>query len=154
MTYLLETEEESTRFGAALGTHLKGGDAVFLSGELGSGKSVIARGIARSLGVGGAMPSPTFTLAIPYDGNPGVCHMDLYRLEDPDEFADAGLYEYLSDDFVTLIEWPFPEISAKARVEITLRQSGGARQARLALYDMDGRAPGIREALSNWEDDT
>lgn len=154
MHYLLETEEASTQFGAALGKQLRGGDAVFLSGELGSGKSVIARGIARSLGVSGAMPSPTFTLAIPYDGNPGICHMDLYRLEELQDFYAAGLHEYLSDDFVTLIEWPFPEIYANARAEISLRHSGGARRAELTLYNMDERAASIREALSNWEERT
>ena len=65
------------RFSAALAGMLDAGDTVLLTGDLGTGKSVIARGIARALGVTGAMPSPTFTILIPYQGSKKVYHFDL-----------------------------------------------------------------------------
>ena len=64
------------RFSAVLAEMLDAGDTVLLTGDLGAGKSVIARGIARALGVTGAMPSPTFTILIPYQGKKKVYHFD------------------------------------------------------------------------------
>ncbi|MCQ2437422.1 MAG: tRNA (adenosine(37)-N6)-threonylcarbamoyltransferase complex ATPase subunit type 1 TsaE [Clostridia bacterium] len=98
--------EDTERFAAKLAEMLKVGDTVFLSGDLGTGKSVLARGIARALGVVGAMPSPTFTLVIPHKGKVPVYHFDLYRLADPDGFYAAGLDEMIGGDGVALVEWP------------------------------------------------
>ena len=64
--YKTRSEADTMRFSAALAGMLDAGDTVLLTGDLGTGKSVIARGIARALGVTGAMPSPTFTILIPY----------------------------------------------------------------------------------------
>ena len=150
MTYLLKDEKQTAAFGSALGVHLRGGDVVLLSGELGAGKSVLARGVAASLGVSGDMPSPTFVLAIPHTGTIGVCHMDLYRLSDMDAFYSAGLHEYMTDENVALIEWPLAGLTAPVRIEIALLCVGDARRASLAFYGMRGRAEGIRESLAGW----
>ena len=73
--------EDTFAFGQALGAFLKKGDTVLLYGDLGAGKSVLARGIADALGVSGEMASPTFTLMQPYNGKKEkVYHFDLYRL--------------------------------------------------------------------------
>ena len=67
MTYQTRSEVDTMRFAAALGRQLDAGDVLLLEGDLGAGKSVVARGVARALGIAGAMPSPTFTLLIPYE---------------------------------------------------------------------------------------
>ena len=100
------SEADTFEFGRTLGAQLRPGEALLLSGELGAGKSVLARGAARALGVEGPMPSPSFTILLSYDGRVRVHHFDLYRLSDPDEFYAAGLDEWLGGDGVCLVEWP------------------------------------------------
>lgn len=78
-----------------------------LSGELGAGKSVLARAIAHGAGVHGHMPSPTYNLVFRYETEQGpVVHLDLYRLNDPAEVWELGWRELGEDDDVALIEWP------------------------------------------------
>lgn len=78
-----------------------------LSGDLGSGKSTFARGALRALGVTGAIKSPSYTLLETYE-LPGVeaLHLDLYRLNDPEELENLGLADYFRPDTLWLIEWP------------------------------------------------
>ncbi|MBP3410884.1 MAG: tRNA (adenosine(37)-N6)-threonylcarbamoyltransferase complex ATPase subunit type 1 TsaE [Clostridia bacterium] len=106
MKYLTRSEADTLQFAGRLSDMLKAGDSVLLHGDLGAGKSVFARGVARGMGVTGAMPSPTFTLMIPYEGSKKLYHFDLYRLNDPDEFYAAGLDEFIGGDGVALVEWP------------------------------------------------
>lgn len=106
MIYRTNSETDTFEFGRALGSCLKAGDCVLLTGDLGAGKSVLARGVAAAHGVDCAMPSPTFVLMIPYDGDVKIYHFDLYRLSDPDEFYQAGLEEFIGGDGIALIEWP------------------------------------------------
>jgi len=79
-----------------------------LRGELGAGKSVLARAIARGAGVTSPMPSPTFNLFFRYDRHhgPAVAHLDLYRLNRPDEVWELGWAELGVGDEIVLIEWP------------------------------------------------
>jgi tRNA threonylcarbamoyladenosine biosynthesis protein TsaE len=98
MTYLTRSEAETMRFASALAGMLDAGDTVLLEGDLGTGKSVMARGVARALGIAGAMPSPSVTILIPYEGTKKLYHFDLYRLADPDEFYAAGLDEFVGGD--------------------------------------------------------
>ncbi len=106
MKYLTRGARDTFEFGAALGATLAPGDVVLLCGDLGAGKSVLARGIAAAQGIAGPMPSPTFTIMIPYEGDKKLYHFDLYRLSDPDEFYAAGLEEFLGGDGVAVVEWP------------------------------------------------
>ena len=105
---VLADEAATDMFGRRLAARLAPGDVVLLSGDLGAGKTALARGVLAGLGHGGEVPSPTFTLVQSYD-LPGVrlpvWHVDLYRLEDPDEVEELGLDEILADG-VLLIEWP------------------------------------------------
>lgn len=79
-----------------------------LRGELGAGKSVLARSIARGAGVRGHMPSPTFNLLYRYASGRGVdvVHLDLYRLDDPDEVWELGWAELAAGPEIVLVEWP------------------------------------------------
>lgn len=106
MIFRTVSENDTHDFGMALGRGLRAGDCVLLSGDLGAGKSVVARGVARAHGVTGPMPSPTFVLMIPYEGDVNVYHFDLYRMADPDEFYQAGLQEYIGGDGIAVVEWP------------------------------------------------
>lgn len=97
----IETEEEGRR----LGETLRKGDVVSLRGSLGAGKTVLAKGIAKALGITEAIVSPTFTLVQEYDGKEKLYHLDLYRLSGEDEFESMGGEEFLYPDGITLIEW-------------------------------------------------
>ena len=97
----IETEEEGRR----LGETLRKGDVVSLRGSLGAGKTVLAKGIAKALGITEAIVSPTFTLVQEYDGKEKLYHLDLYRLSGEDEFESMGGEEFLYPDGITLIDW-------------------------------------------------
>lgn len=94
--------------GARLAAVLRTGDVIGLSGDLGAGKTTLARAILAGLGLGGEAPSPTFAIVQPYD-RPDVrlpvAHVDLYRLDDPDDCRELGLEDYAGDGAL-LIEWP------------------------------------------------
>jgi len=80
---------------------------VFLSGELGAGKSTFARGVLRALGAQGAIKSPSYTLVETYElPDVNAVHLDLYRLIDPTELEHLGLADYHRPGFLWLIEWP------------------------------------------------
>ena len=96
-----ETEEIGYRFGSSL----RNGDCISLTGSLGAGKTVLAKGIARALGITEPIVSPTFTLVQEYDGSMKLYHLDLYRLSGEDEFESMGGEEFLYPDGITLVEW-------------------------------------------------
>lgn len=124
MNYTTHSEADTLSFAGRLADMLAPGDTVLLHGDLGAGKSVFARGIARGLGVEGAMPSPTFTLLIPYEGRCRFYHFDLYRLNDPDEFFAAGLEEFIGGDGVAVVEWPeMADLDPDPVLDIDIRRS-------------------------------
>ena len=100
-------DEDGLRaIGARLASVLRAGDVVALSGELGAGKTTLARAILEGLGHIGEVPSPTFTLVQTYPDLPvPVVHADLYRLENPAEAEALGLDDWLLDGAL-LLEWP------------------------------------------------
>jgi tRNA threonylcarbamoyladenosine biosynthesis protein TsaE len=99
----LADPEATAALGAALAEVLRAGDVVALSGALGAGKSTLVRGALRTLGWAGEVPSPSFTLVQDYAVEPPVWHVDLYRLERPEEALALGLFE---TEAALLIEWP------------------------------------------------
>lgn len=113
---------------------LRPGDVVLLSGDLGAGKTVFSRGVARGLGVTGAVASPTFALLNCYSGRLPLHHFDLYRLSGADEFEDAGLADALGGAAVSLIEWPerCPEVMPREHLRIML--SYGANETERVIH--------------------
>jgi tRNA threonylcarbamoyladenosine biosynthesis protein TsaE len=99
------SEEETRALGRRIGKNLGPGSIVSLSGPLGSGKTVIAKGVAEALEITEPIVSPTFTLIQEYCGKLELYHMDLYRLEGADDFAGIGGEELLYAGGVSLIEW-------------------------------------------------
>ena len=103
----LADEAAALALGAKLAAVVRPGDVIALSGPLGAGKTSIARGVLAALGLAGEAPSPSFAIVQPYDPPEvrlSVLHVDLYRIEDPDEALELGLDE--ADDALLLVEWP------------------------------------------------
>lgn len=153
MIFQTRSEADTMKFAAALASMLDAGDTVLLEGDLGTGKSVMARGVARALGIAGAMPSPTFTLLIPYEGTKKLYHFDLYRLADPDEFYAAGLDEFVGGDGIALVEWPqMAELEPVPALKLNLRR-GESDDDRLIEIENDGVAGFDAETLREWRVD-
>lgn len=96
------------QFGTRIAARLRAGDVVELKGNLGAGKSTLARAILAAMGHEGDVPSPTFTLIELYESNSmriPVAHADFYRLDDPEEALELGLDDY-RDGAAMLVEWP------------------------------------------------
>jgi tRNA threonylcarbamoyladenosine biosynthesis protein TsaE len=104
VSVVTRSAEETRGVGRALGAVLATGDLVLLAGDLGAGKTQLAKGIADALGVTDPVVSPTFTIAREYAGRVRMLHVDVYRLDRAQELIDLGLEED-GDDAVTVIEW-------------------------------------------------
>ncbi|MDA3901960.1 MAG: tRNA (adenosine(37)-N6)-threonylcarbamoyltransferase complex ATPase subunit type 1 TsaE [Desulfuromusa sp.] len=101
-------ESQTLKLGEKLGRLLQQPTLVLLRGDLGAGKTVFARGVARGLGVDPIIPitSPTFTLMNHYQARLDLYHFDLYRLSEPDELIELGFDDYAYGSGVALVEWP------------------------------------------------
>ncbi|MBO23455.1 MAG: tRNA (adenosine(37)-N6)-threonylcarbamoyltransferase complex ATPase subunit type 1 TsaE [Rhodospirillaceae bacterium] len=133
----------TTALGAALAPQLARGDLITLSGDLGAGKTTLARGLIAALGFAGPVPSPTFTLVQLYETHPvPVWHFDLYRIGHPDEVIELGFDQACAEGIV-LVEWPERLGAALpvARLNIELMDVAGgrARVARLSGHAAWGR---------------
>lgn len=105
--YLIDSPVKMENVGKKLADALSGGDVVLLSGELGAGKTVFCKGLAKGLGISSPVVSPTFTIMNEYvDGRIKLCHFDAYRLENADEALGAGLADFIGDEnTVCAVEW-------------------------------------------------
>jgi len=133
----LADAEATARLGAAVAGALRRGDAVLLSGDLGAGKSTLARGLVRALtSPDEDVPSPTFTLVQTYDGPAfPVAHFDLYRLASAEETDELGLDEAMEEG-AAVVEWP-QRLGARLppdRLDIDLRMVGEGRLARITPH--------------------
>jgi tRNA threonylcarbamoyladenosine biosynthesis protein TsaE len=103
---ITSSPDQTWRIGEMLGAMLEAGDTVCLYGDLGSGKTNLAYGIARGLNVQEQyITSPTFTFVNEYQGRVPLYHLDLYRLKEPGELENIGFEEYIDSDGVAVIEW-------------------------------------------------
>ncbi|MCM8778578.1 MAG: tRNA (adenosine(37)-N6)-threonylcarbamoyltransferase complex ATPase subunit type 1 TsaE [Candidatus Omnitrophica bacterium] len=105
-TIITESERDTQKLGERLGKNLKAGDILALVGELGSGKTVLVKGIAQGLGIPSSLiNSPSFVLIREYPSSLNLYHFDLYRLKDPREIESLGWEEYRDKRGVLVIEW-------------------------------------------------
>jgi len=102
---LTHSPSETESWAAEFAKKLRGGEIVALTGELGAGKTVIAKGIGKGLGVREEVLSPSFNYLLEYRGRVQLFHADLYRIDGPQAFRALGLDEYLDRGGVLLIEW-------------------------------------------------
>ena len=106
MIYETKERNETFELGKKLAERAVSGDIYCLSGDLGAGKTQLTKGIAAGMGVEDDVTSPTFNILMVYDGaDMPLYHFDLYRLDDPDQLEDIGLYEMLDGDGACVIEW-------------------------------------------------
>jgi tRNA threonylcarbamoyladenosine biosynthesis protein TsaE len=130
---LSHSEEETLAIGSSLAgsLDLEAGDVVLLRGDLGMGKTVLARGLSAGLGVdAGEVRSPTFTLVNPYQGRLPVYHVDLYRVDGTRDLEELGLEEILQGDGVALVEWAerLGPYRPERFVDIRIEDRGGSER--------------------------
>ncbi len=105
---IIETysEKETLGIAEAMARDIKSSSIICLDGDLGTGKSVFARGFARGLGITEPITSPTFTLVQIHEGDVlNMYHFDVYRIDDPSQMYDIGYEDYFYSDGVCLVEW-------------------------------------------------
>jgi tRNA threonylcarbamoyladenosine biosynthesis protein TsaE len=133
------SEEETIALGERLARTLPRGAAVLLIGNLGAGKTTLAKGIVQGLGAAAAeeVSSPTFTLIHEYGSPPTVYHVDLYRLDSARDAATLGLDDLFDGPAMVIIEWGerFLELMPRERIEIRLRAlEGDEREIDVPAY--------------------
>ena len=102
-----KNETETTKIGSKLASCLKGGEVIYLKGELGTAKTTLVRGVLNRLGHAGNVKSPTYTIVEPYLIDSHVIyHFDLYRLDDPEELESLGIRDYCDGQSICFFEWP------------------------------------------------
>ena len=137
----LADEDATVALGSALARALEPGMVVHLAGDLGAGKTTLARGVLRGLGYTGRVKSPTFTLVEVYEFSKlYFYHFDFYRFSDPSELDEAGFREYFNPQSVCLVEWPEKAAGLPSPdVHIALRITGGGRTAELKAHSEVGK---------------
>ncbi|MDX1733165.1 MAG: tRNA (adenosine(37)-N6)-threonylcarbamoyltransferase complex ATPase subunit type 1 TsaE [Halioglobus sp.] len=141
-------ESSMVAIGAALAAACEAGLVLFLEGELGMGKTTLARGFVQALGHDGAVKSPTYTLVEPYEmEDRSVYHFDLYRLGDPEELELMGIRDYFGENSVCLVEWPGRGLGVLPGPDIVIRIVSEGSGRRLALEAATDRGRSVLARL-------
>ena len=129
-TCTTHSPEETEQLAELVGRRIREGTVLGLIGDLGAGKTLFVQRLAHTLGVEGAVTSPTFNLMNVYEGICPIYHFDLYRLEQEDELDEIGFYEYTENaqgsEGLVIIEWPdrFPACMPEDYVEVRIERTG------------------------------
>ena len=141
MEFQFNSVDETTQLGIKLGKLLNPGDIVCLTGDVGTGKTHITKGIAQGLEITDTITSPTFTIVNEYDtGRLKLNHFDVYRVSDPDEVYAIGFDDYIFSDAVSVIEWAnyieeiLPEDLLHIYIEKDLSKGENYRKITLTPY--------------------
>lgn len=135
MTYITHSAQETVDLGEKIGSLLKSGDVIAMIGTLAAGKTTITKGIAKALGITDVVTSPTFCLISEYEGTKmPLYHMDVYRLDGPEDFINLGVEDMLDGDGVCIVEWS-EKVSSELpkrtiKIEITPLEDG-SRQIKI-----------------------
>lgn len=160
VSVVTRSQSGTVEVGRVLGGLLAAGDVLVLTGDLGAGKTQLTKGMAAGLGITDDVTSPTFTIEMVYEGGRlPLYHFDLYRLDDPDQLEDTGLFDVLGADGVCSIEWgeQFAGEIGPERVDVFVTRLDDeaapgqepAREVRLVAHDVRGRelVAGLATAL-------
>ena len=145
----LESESVTLVFGAEIAKILRPGLIIFLKGDLGAGKTTLARGILRGLGYEGKVKSPTYNLVELYKiSRLYFYHFDFYRFTDPIEWEEAGFREYFNENSICLVEWPekAEKLLPIADVQISFTIIGTGRNIEIQAGTEVGR-----QCLNDWQ---
>lgn len=141
MVFEINSVDQTTQLGINIGKLLNPGDIVCLTGDLGTGKTHITKGIAKGLDIDDNITSPTFTIVNEYDtGRLKLNHFDVYRVSDPDEVYAIGFDDYIFSDAVSVIEWAnyieeiLPKDLLHIRIEKDLTKGVDYRKITLTPY--------------------
>ena len=138
----LAGESSTLKLGERLTRCIAPGLKIYLSGELGTGKTTLVRGLLRALGYRGRVKSPTFTLVELYKlSRLDLYHFDFYRFKDPTEWADAGFREEFAGSGVCIVEWPERAAGELPVADLTIRleYADAGRNARLVADTERGK---------------
>jgi tRNA threonylcarbamoyladenosine biosynthesis protein TsaE len=128
MAALLRTasSDETREVGRWIGKWVKAGDVLALFGDLGTGKTVLVKGLSESLGIKENVESPSFTIISEYQGRIPLYHIDLFRMSSVDEILKIGYEEYVYGDGICAIEWAenIQALLPKRRLDIKLFHAG------------------------------
>jgi tRNA threonylcarbamoyladenosine biosynthesis protein TsaE len=144
--------EASLRLGESLAVGAANGLVLHLSGDLGTGKTTVVRGMLRGLGWSGRVKSPTYTLVELYNvSRLNLYHFDFYRFKDRAEWLSSGFQEHFGPDSLCVVEWPERAggLISRADLEIRLAYRGEGREARLEARTPQGEA-WLAAARSRW----
>ena len=139
LTCLTQSPEETAHLAGTIGKIIREGTVICLDGELGVGKTLFVRALARTLGVESDVTSPMFNLMNIYEAACPIVHFDLYRLNTEEELEDIGFYEYAeAQEGIVLIEWAekFPDAMPADR--LTVRIDAVSAEGRQFTFDAVG----------------
>ena len=139
LTCITHSPEETAHLAGSIGKIIHEGTVICLDGELGVGKTLFVRALARTLGVESDVTSPTFNLMNIYEAACPIVHFDLYRIESEEELEDIGFYEYVdATEGIVLIEWAekFPEALPEDRLEVRIDALDG--EERQFIFSAEG----------------
>ena len=137
----LTDEAATVALGAKVANALQGGEVIYLSGELGAGKTTFVRGLLNALGYTGNVKSPTYTLIEPYSIDSwNVYHFDLYRINDPQELETMGIRDYCDGESICLFEWPEQgeDSLPPADIILSLTHADPGREANIESKSLQG----------------
>jgi len=135
-TCVTESPEETSQLAEKVGQKVREGTVLCLEGDLGAGKTLFAKTLAKTLGVEGEVTSPTFNLMNVYKGICPIWHFDLYRLDSEEELEDIGFFEYTDEpEGIVLVEWPdkFPSCLPDDYIEIKFTLGSSKNQRRISF---------------------
>lgn len=140
MEKLSSSVNQTLKIGRLIARNLAGGEIIFLSGSLGSGKTILAKGIAQGLGIDkDKVISPTFVLLRTHKGKHLLQHFDLYRLRTVEDIFALGYEEYFYSEAVTIIEWPERLKFLKPGEFLKIKLSTKAKNKRLLKFIAKGK---------------
>lgn len=148
----LPDDAATRRLGAALATGIAPGRLLFLSGDLGSGKTTLVQGLVRALGYPGRIKSPTYSMVEVYKlSSLNLYHFDLFRFTDRSEWLASGFREYFTPHSACVVEWPerAEGLLPAPDLEIRLEFSGAGRSARMTSRSAAGR-DWVADTLRRW----